>query len=256
MIDFTCRHCGWSLKADAKHAGQIAKCPKCKLKVTLPGGPSVFTQDPLHPPRSVGPTPTEGTPQPPQRKSLSSLGVASLVLGILAVLISWMPVINFFSLVLALTGLLLALFGYITACRTCTIATHIPAAGLFVCIAALVITTWIHVATPGESLKSQSSVGQKVVLGWFDPDEPDLMVPGPVDSSACVELAEVMDRTDETSWYSLIGSGRVLVLLYGTEALVLDERPSVGLYKVRLLSGLNSNRVVWVPIQCTRKEQP
>lgn len=64
MINFTCTHCGWSLKADAKYADQVARCPKCKLKVKVPGQPSVFTQDPLQPPEFVVPA-AMAKPSPP-----------------------------------------------------------------------------------------------------------------------------------------------------------------------------------------------
>lgn len=80
MIDFTCRHCGWILRTEDKHAGMPAQCPKCKQKVTVPGERPVFVDDPLNPTELVIPdtagnasAPATSPPQPADNKRTDGL---------------------------------------------------------------------------------------------------------------------------------------------------------------------------------------
>ena len=85
-----------------------------------------------------------GYPPPPfpeqQRPKGSGLGISALVLGIIALLLSWIPVVNYLAIVLALVGLGLGIAGIIKSHRVMSII------GSALSVLAIVVAIIINIA--------------------------------------------------------------------------------------------------------------
>ena len=76
----------------------------------------------------------------------NSLGIASMVLGILAFLICWIPVLNLLGLPLSGLGLLLGIIGIIIAATRRGSGIGFPIAGTAISAVALVVVLWMYFA--------------------------------------------------------------------------------------------------------------
>jgi hypothetical protein len=90
-------------------------------------------------PAYVLPTPQGYAPSQPRPKSVNGLGIAALVLGILACLICWIPIVGIVSLPLAGLGLIFALAGFLMALIGRRSGVGMPVSGGIVCAAAIVV---------------------------------------------------------------------------------------------------------------------
>jgi hypothetical protein len=72
------------------------------------------------PPPGAYPYPPPEPPQPPQQNG-SGLAIASLVLGIIALLLSWIPIVNYVAVILGVVGLVLGIIGIFKSKRTMSI---------------------------------------------------------------------------------------------------------------------------------------
>src|SRR5690554_3198133 len=73
-----------------------------------------------------------------QRSDFSrGLGLAALILGVFALLLSWVPIIGLLSLPIALIGLVLGGIGLLAGIKSKSFG--IPGAGVFVCVLSFVI---------------------------------------------------------------------------------------------------------------------
>ncbi len=115
---------------------------------------------------------TGGTPitvHVDQPRRSSSLGIASLVLGILALLVCWVPFLGTISLPLSGLGLLLGLVGLIVAATRRGAGVGFPIAGMAVSGLAFVIAFFMTSALTktfssiGESARKRQETNQKVV---------------------------------------------------------------------------------------------
>lgn len=178
-IVFQCPSCGRRLKVSSEKAGRSGKCPGCGETITIPGeaaapprhqedtefSPPAFVSSPVPepPPRQTPPeflAPSPG-PQmasysnpgpvfaPPivavqvrQSRVHSSLGVASIILGILALLICWIPLLNVLGLPLGLLGILLGGIGFVVAVVRKGAGIGLPIAGTAISL----LATWVIVA--------------------------------------------------------------------------------------------------------------
>ena len=115
---------------------------------------------------------TGGTPitvhvEQPRRSS--SLGIASLVLGILALLVSWVPFLGAITLPLSGLGLLLGLIGLIIALTRRGAGVGFPIAGMAVSALAFFLAYVMTSALTktfssiGESARKRQETNQKVV---------------------------------------------------------------------------------------------
>lgn len=134
MIRFDCPACGKSLKVADDLAGKVGKCPACGERMKVPTLTPVIAQSFVssEPPKSPvsahaqlvetplivpvqdvrGVRPFRGR-QP--SKASHSLGIASLILGVLAFLICWVPLLGLLGLPLSLLGILLGGIGTLIA---------------------------------------------------------------------------------------------------------------------------------------------
>lgn len=93
---------------------------------------------------------------PPRRGS--SLGVASLVLGILAFLICWIPLVNLLGVPLAALGLLLGAIGFLVALTRKGASIGYPIAGSAICGLALFVSISMTVALVGGLKKAGDEI--------------------------------------------------------------------------------------------------
>lgn len=81
--------------------------------------------------------------QPPQsaaqHKSTTAMGITSLVLGILAIVSSWMPIVNNFSALLALFGAIFGVIGIVGVVRGKKSGKAIAIAGIVLNVVAVVV---------------------------------------------------------------------------------------------------------------------
>jgi hypothetical protein len=136
MIEFECGKCGKHVRVRDDAAGKRGRCPQCGAVLSFPGAengvslrkseePTEATQ----PSRPAHQSSAQGMPAPQPAplesghvaqalsvnvhlpKRTSSLGVVSLILGVVAFLFCWVPVLGILSLPLSALGVLLAAIG-------------------------------------------------------------------------------------------------------------------------------------------------
>jgi len=132
MIEFACTSCGKQLKVKDEAAGKKGKCPQCGNMVEVPSAETEVNlaeiDAPIQPvrrqqaPPVVQPPPLERghVAQAPSvnvhmPKRSSSLGIVSLILGVVAFLICWIPLIGVVSIPVSALGVLLAAIGLLVA---------------------------------------------------------------------------------------------------------------------------------------------
>jgi hypothetical protein len=140
MIEFKCSECGKQLRVKDDAAGKKGKCPQCgvTLEVPTPQEDALIAEheaslDPSPPQPAVRSDSARhaATMQPPplerghvnqapsvnvhMPKRTSSLGVVSLILGVVAFLLCWIPFIGVLSIPLSSLGVLLAGIGLLVA---------------------------------------------------------------------------------------------------------------------------------------------
>jgi predicted Zn finger-like uncharacterized protein len=139
MIEFQCPKCGKQYRVKDEGAGKRGKCTQCGEVLKVPslrtGAPDVAGDTPIPPapqsvpsPQPIAPPMAAQTPRLesghaaqatsinvhlPKRRS--SLGVVSLILGIVGFLICWIPFVGVLSIPLSALGLLMAVIGLLVA---------------------------------------------------------------------------------------------------------------------------------------------
>jgi hypothetical protein len=112
----SCQHCSGNISFPTEMAGQIITCPHCGMETKL-YVPAI--------PKNV---------RVEIKRGASPLGIASLVLGIIACIFCWIPLLGLLVLPLALIGLLLAGVGIIMAGVNKKTGFVFPVSGLIVCL--------------------------------------------------------------------------------------------------------------------------
>ena len=157
MIEFSCPHCGRKMKVADDAGGRNGKCKSCGKTVTVPGSgaeivfnPSAVAQPTRPAPsiRSHAPTAIQPPPAPiaiqvnlqQPSKASHSLGIAAVILGILAFLICWIPLIGLLGLPLSGLGLLLGIGGIVLASLRKGSGLGFPIAGSAICALAMFVT--------------------------------------------------------------------------------------------------------------------
>lgn len=182
MIEFTCEYCGFEMKIKDSFAGKKGKCPRCNRVLLVPGqeleeravtehdepkqqaaGPSRIQAAPLSPDPAAGSYLERANPPTANLnvnlsgvKSTNGLGIASLVLGILAALICWIPVLGLFGIPLAGLGLLFGIIGFLIALIGRKSGVGMPVSGAIVCAISLAIA----IASTGAFVGAVSEVSR------------------------------------------------------------------------------------------------
>ncbi|WP_435009326.1 hypothetical protein P12x_000578 [Tundrisphaera lichenicola] len=116
-IVLTCEGCGRRVKVPDQAAGRKGKCPACDREILVPGGQAAAAPSPAS--RVVATADDvvrDGRADAASgSRATGALGVASLVLGCLALLISWVPLIGLLTWPLGGLGLVLGAVGLVLA---------------------------------------------------------------------------------------------------------------------------------------------
>ena len=131
MIEYRCPKCATDMASPDGLAGQAEKCPVCGNVTTVPAPATAFP--------APQPAPVHVAVTLPQEKKVSGLGIAALVLGIIACLTAWIPMIGVISLPFSGIGVLLAIIGFIVAARSKTTGKGMIVSGLAVCLVAVAL---------------------------------------------------------------------------------------------------------------------
>ena len=155
MINYKCPKCKSDMDAPDSQAGQAEICPDCGHPSVVPQQAQPVVVQP-QPPQIVSPPIVPQAQQQsvhihqtvaPTGKKTSGLGIAALVLGILAAITCWMPFIGILGMPLAVIGCMLGGIGLLLALIGHKTSATMPISGLIVCIVSIVITVSITGAT-------------------------------------------------------------------------------------------------------------
>jgi hypothetical protein len=213
----SCPACGSKLNAPDSLAGKRIKCPRCGGRVEVT--PARPPRDHLvtgPPPRRAAIADQESEPDEdnatyvaarrradpddptPAHKGANSLGISSLVLGILALLFAWIPLVGMVSIPLGGLGLLLGIAGGVVALLRRGSGVGFPIAGAAVSLLAIgVAVAWLGfigraVQAVGEEVRAKNATNQKMFTA-SDPS-PGASPEAPPDSQAA-QQAEWVDVT-------------------------------------------------------------
>jgi hypothetical protein len=164
-VTVVCPSCNGKLSAPSQLLGRMAKCPQCgqTIKVApstdsptaMPGPPPQLSSrkprallsesdaeeadhDATRPKRFAGQT-EDFAKSPPSSRIALGLGIPSLILGMIAFLFSWIPLVGLLSMPLSGLGLVLGIAGLVVAIIQRGRGMGFPIAGFAVSLVALVI---------------------------------------------------------------------------------------------------------------------
>ncbi|MEM9416184.1 MAG: hypothetical protein AAGA29_12025 [Planctomycetota bacterium] len=160
MIEFQCSGCGRAYRVEDAHAGKATTCKQCgqALAVPTPGaspgaasglGDGVGSLQ-AAPAAAAAHGPAQGVVvQEPAKAggAVLGMGVTSLVLGIIALLASWIPFIGCISLPFAGLGLVFALVGGIMAITSGGRGLGFPIAGAVACVLSIGVMVTVSYVT-------------------------------------------------------------------------------------------------------------
>jgi len=121
-----CQHCSGHIEFDASHAGTSVACPHCGLETKL-FVPKVQKNNLS---KNIGVE---------IKRGVNPLGIASLVLGIVACVFCWIPFLGLFIIPISAIGFLLAVAGIIMAGVSKKTGFAFPISGLVVCVLSVFI---------------------------------------------------------------------------------------------------------------------
>jgi hypothetical protein len=138
VITYTCPSCEFSMQSPDSMAGGKEACPACGNVTIVPH------QIPVPKPKSPIPRmPTTEAAQPAtitvKMKSANGLGIASLVIGIIAILGCWIPFINATSMILAILGCILGGLGLLISLLGQESGVGLPVSGMITCAIAIAV---------------------------------------------------------------------------------------------------------------------
>lgn len=189
MIRIACPTCGKLLKVADELAGKTGKCPACGKPIKVPAPQAVAPQKPVAPapqPRPqvllsepvphappVAPTVVAVQVQQPSKAS-HSLGIASLVLGIIAFLICWIPFLGLLGLPLSVLGVVLGGVGLLLAFVRKGSGIGFSIAGTALSLLSAFVVIGITTATVKslEEASAKAQATQQTVLVPSTPTEP------------------------------------------------------------------------------------
>ena len=181
-IQLTCEGCGQRVKVQDHAAGRKGKCPACGREILIPGEKPVeraaaepVTSGPVA--RAESGAQASPAHAPSARREANALGIASLVLGILALLVAWIPLLGLLAWPLGGIGLLLGLIGLVLAARNGRWGTTSAIVGLATngaaVFVALAVSLWAGYALQQAALTDQLGAVSDVPKGS------DLVLPLP-----------------------------------------------------------------------------
>lgn len=179
-ISVTCPGCRKRLNVRDDWAGRSGTCPACGTQINIPANPT--PPPPIRLERGHVEGAVSVNVHTPKRSS--SLGIASLVTGVLGFLFCWVPLIGILSIPVSGIGLLLGLAGLIVAFVRRGSGVGYPIAGavvsgLALCVAAFQVAMISAAANAVDQAAKKSARTNQTVVGPSDltpdydsPDEP------------------------------------------------------------------------------------
>ena len=159
MIYYKCLKCKSDMDAPDSQSGQAEICPNCGHPSVVPQHvqPVLIEPQPPQTPQSVTSQPAVPQVQQqnihihqaitPVEKKTNGLGVAALVMGILAAITCWIPFIGILGIPLAVIGCIFGGIGLLLALIGRKTSATMPISGLIVCIVSIFITVSITGST-------------------------------------------------------------------------------------------------------------
>jgi hypothetical protein len=139
MIDFQCPKCRVSMVVPESLAGGNETCPTCGNVAVVPSPAATPVQPEPAGTQSLVRRSAEIDLNIRGLKATSGFGIAALVLGLLACLTCWIPLVGMLGLPLAGLGLLFAVIGVLVSILGKRSHVGLPIAGLVVCAVAAVM---------------------------------------------------------------------------------------------------------------------
>lgn len=203
MLKFHCT-CGKKIAAPDEYEGRRVKCPKCGVAVVArreaePNDAAAVALSMIEPesvevaraapPAQMPATATAQTLSPqgpaqvyvqhppatysatvvniPQQKGASGFGIAALVIGIVAVMLCWIPLLGMISIPLGLIALLLGVIGFIVSLTGGKSGVGLPVAGGFLGAMAIAVPLlWVGaVATAVGSAAANANRTNQTIVG-------------------------------------------------------------------------------------------
>lgn len=160
--------CGWEKNVKDELIGKKAECPKCKNSFVLkPVQPLAVVEPEVIVPVRVTPR-VETTPPvavqvnvPPDSPAGNSLGIGSIVVGILGLMVCWIPLLGLLGVPLSALGLLCGVIGIIIALTRHGRGIGFPIAGSAVSGLALVICFVVNFMLLGEPVRQAREAARR-----------------------------------------------------------------------------------------------
>lgn len=179
-IEFDCENCGKHFTVKDGMAGRTGKCTACGTQMKIPYPvevvaapvPSPMAARPVFPPpQPAYPQPYPQPPanvqvvinQPQQGKSANGLGVAAVILGILALLVCWLPLVSVLAVPLILLGGLFGIIGLIVALGNGRSGSSWPLVGIGLNALAMVVLIVANVLFFGAAAASVAEVRKAAI---------------------------------------------------------------------------------------------
>jgi hypothetical protein len=134
FVTCRCQHCDGHIEFDAGHAGESVACPHCGLETKLFLPPA-----PAKPTNPNSPNAISKNVNVEIKRGANPLGIASLVLGIVACVFCWIPFLGLLAIPISAIGFLLAIAGIIMAAVSKKTGFAFPISGLLVCVLSMFI---------------------------------------------------------------------------------------------------------------------
>lgn len=206
MIEFNCPECNKQIKVKPELAGRTGKCPGCGNKILVPQAssltkletpkpvivrPQLAAKPVVRPPEVPQPIqPWSHPQQQPQpttaiqvnvnnTKATNSLGISSLILGILSFFVCWIPVIGFalsgLGLLLGLGGIAMSVFRKGTGIGYSIAGAAVNSIALFIGI--IFITVYASAVASVDSTMKRLEAERNKVAQQAKPVQPQQAMP-------------------------------------------------------------------------------
>jgi len=233
-IRFNCPSCQHAYRVDSQHAGKKTKCKKCGNSLDIPTEsqeeinlieveqspfPQVHQQRPQHVHLHQGIAARREKPQ--GNGAAMSLGITSLVLGLLALITSWVPFIGCVAIPLGGLGILIGLIGAALSLTTRGRGIGMPIGGLISSTLAIIISITVTGGTAKAVSDGLGSATETFAQEILDRKKD--------------ELAELMQQKDEAE------RNRTLVksFVINSSMLTWEDFSFTPTFEISVTNGLN-----------------
>jgi len=221
MIKFACPNCGRSMQVPENAAGKKGACKSCNETIIVPEPETEIVSSPPRIIRQKSPqdlfiAATEERNSPSvsvtvQQKSSAahSLGIASMVLGILGLMVCWVPLIGLLGMPLSGLGAILGAIGLFIAMARRGTGIGFPIAGTAISTLAIAIAAFLNYVILKPSFDQARAAAfkeqMKQELGKLDLD-----IPAALEAPAAKEEKKKVPKSDKEWFRAEIPTGPFL----------------------------------------------